>query len=76
MNVGTGIDLTIRELAELIAEEIGFEGKIIWDTTKPDGTPKKQLNIDKLNALGWRPSIPLRQGIQETIKNFRAELKS
>ena len=76
MNVGTGIDLTIRELAELIAEEIGFEGKIIWDTTKPDGTPKKQLNIDKLKALGWRPSIPLRQGIQETIKNFRAELKS
>ena len=50
MNVGTGLDLTIRELAELVAEAVGFNGKILWDTTKPDGTPKKQLNVDKLKG--------------------------
>ena len=70
MNVGTGLDLTIRELAELVAEAVGFNGKILWDTTKPDGTPKKQLNVDKLKGLGWSASVPLHRGIKETVQIF------
>lgn len=76
INVGSGVDLSIKELAELIAETVGFTGEILWDATKPDGTPKKQLNVDKLKSLGWSASVPLRRGIQETVKIFTEQLDS
>ena len=71
LNVGTGKDITIKELAERIALASGFKGKILWDITKPDGTPKKQLNIEKIKKLGWEPKIHLDKGIKETLKLFK-----
>lgn len=68
LNVGTGKDLSIRELAELIAGLAGFRGKIVFDASKPDGTPRKVLDISRLNALGWHPSISLQQGIAGTYQ--------
>ena len=56
LNVGTGIDLSIRELAEQVAAVVGFNGSIQWDHSKPDGTPKKQLDVSRLTAMGWRAS--------------------
>ena len=70
LNVGTGIDLTIRELAELIAKTIGFDGDILWDTSKPDGTPKKQLDVSKINRLGWSSKTTLPDGIAQAINDF------
>ena len=75
LNVGTGEDLTIRHLAESIARTVGFNGDIQWDTSKPDGTPKKQLDVSRLASLGWKYSIPLNEGLIETVKLFRDELK-
>lgn len=66
VNVGCGTDLTIRELASTVAEVTGFEGRIGWDTSKPDGTPRKLLDISRLRALGWAPGIALRDGIAGT----------
>jgi GDP-L-fucose synthase len=66
INVGTGEDVTIRELAETIATIVGYEGKLAFDASKPDGTPRKLLDVSRLNALGWKARIPLHQGIQET----------
>ncbi len=66
INIGTGIGLTIRELAELVKKISGFEGAIIWDTTKPDGTPKKLLDVTKLHGLGWKHSINFEKGLKET----------
>lgn len=63
INVGSGVDLTIRELAEMIADVVGFKGEIVWDTSKPDGTPRKLLDISRLRTLGWKPTIALREGI-------------
>lgn len=74
LNVGTGVDITIKSLAELIASSISYEGKIIWDHTKPDGTPKKQLNVDTLDSLGWSSRIPLSSGIIDAINDYRARL--
>ncbi len=68
VNVGTGEDLTIRELAELVASVIGFTGKLVFDTSKPDGTPRKLLDVSRLRNLGWTPRIPLRSGIEETYR--------
>jgi GDP-L-fucose synthase len=70
INVGTGIDCTIRELAQTIAKVTGFTGRLTFDTTKPDGTPRKLLDVSKLKSLGWVPSIPLEQGLLEV---YRAE---
>jgi GDP-L-fucose synthase len=64
INIGCGQDLTIRELAETIQEIVGFSGDIVWDATKPDGTPRKLLNVEKLFNLGWKPRVPLREGIR------------
>ena len=72
LNVGTGQELSIKMLAELIAKKSGFEGEIKWDSTKPDGTPRKVLDVSRLKALGWEPKISLDQGIQETIQSFEA----
>ena len=63
LNVGTGVDLTIKDLAEQIAAVVGFEGTIEWDTSKPDGTPKKQLDVSRMKGLGWNAQIPLSQGL-------------
>lgn len=70
VNVGWGEDISIRELAELICEVVGFDGKLAWDTTKPDGTPRKLLDISKLRNLGWQPAISLRDGIASTYDWF------
>jgi GDP-L-fucose synthase len=75
LNVGTGIDLTIRQLAEAVAEATGFHGEILWDTSKPDGTPKKQLDVSRLAALGWRARIPLAEGLPSTVVLFREQFK-
>ncbi|MGC6433460.1 MAG: GDP-L-fucose synthase family protein [Crocinitomicaceae bacterium] len=69
-NVGTGVDLTIRELAETVQKIVGHTGKVIWDSSKPDGTPKKQLNIDKIKLEGWKPKISLNEGIKKTYLWF------
>ncbi len=70
LNIGTGEDISIKELSNIIAESTNYKGKITWDLSKPDGTPKKQLDIKRIKALGWRPQISLRQGIKETISNY------
>jgi GDP-L-fucose synthase len=72
INIGCGEDISIRELAELICEIVGFEGELAWDTTEPDGTPRKLLDVTKLRALGWQPTISLREGIARTYEWFRA----
>ena len=74
LNVGTGNDISIKELASLIAEEIGYVGKITWDNTKPDGTPKKQLDISKILELGWEPKVKFKDGIKDSIASFKKEL--
>jgi GDP-L-fucose synthase len=70
INVGCGEDISIRELAELICEVVGFAGELTWDANKPDGTPRKLLDVTKLRALGWKPAIPLRDGIARTYEWF------
>ncbi|HEY4257451.1 MAG TPA: GDP-L-fucose synthase [Candidatus Udaeobacter sp.] len=70
INVGCGEDISIRELAEIICEVVGFDGKLAWDTTKPDGTPRKLLDVTKIRALGWKPAITLRDGIKRTYNWF------
>ena len=70
INVGCGEDISIRELAELICEIVGFQGDLVWDATKPDGTPRKLLDVSKLHALGWRHTIGLREGIARTYEWF------
>jgi GDP-L-fucose synthase len=72
VNVGCGSDLTIRELAELVAGVTGFTGRIAWDTSRPDGTPRKLLDVSRLTALGWRPAVPLRDGIAATYAHWLA----
>jgi len=71
LNIGTGEDLTIKELAELVAQLAGFTGEIAWDTTKPDGTPRKVLDVSKAKSLGWAPQISLRDGIASTIAWYK-----
>ena len=71
INIGMGRDLTVRELAEMICEVVGFEGEITFDPGKPDGTPRKLLDISKIQSLGWKPTIPLREGIAQTYEWFR-----
>jgi len=66
VNIGTGEDITIKELADLIRKIVGFDGEIIWDSTKPDGTPRKLLDVSKLNSLGWKSSMSLQEGIEKT----------
>jgi len=70
INVGCGEDISIRELAQLICDVVGFDGELSWDKTKPDGMPRKLLDISKLRALDWTPTIPLRDGIAQTYDWF------
>ena len=71
INIGTGEDLEIRELAEMVAQEIGYEGKTEWDTSKPDGTPQKVLDVSKAHQLGWRAEVGLVEGIRSAVAEFR-----
>ncbi|SNT40645.1 GDP-L-fucose synthase family protein [Rhodococcoides kyotonense] len=74
VNVGTGEDQSIKEIAEMVAEEVGYLGRIEWDTTKPDGTPRKLLDVSTLMATGWRPNVTLRDGIASTVKWYRENI--
>jgi len=73
INVGTGKDLTIRELAELVRDVVYPSAELVFDTTKPDGMPRKVLDVSKLNALGWKPSISLRDGIESTYRWYLSQ---
>ena len=73
INIGTGTDVTIKKLYAMVAAVIGFKGRIVWDTSKPDGTPRKLLDVSKLTALGWKAKISLREGIEKTYASFLAE---
>jgi len=68
VNVGTGTDVTIRELAELLKEVVGYTGELVFDTAKPDGTPRKILDVSKLHSLGWRAGTEPRKGISDTYR--------
>lgn len=75
INIGTGQDYTIKELVSLIAELIQYEGEIIWDTFRPDGTPKRMLDTTKLFNLGWKPKVSLKEGLTKTIEWYRLNVK-
>ena len=75
INVGFGSDLSIRELAELIKRVVGFAGNIVWDASKPDGTPRKLMDSSRLFALGWRPQIDLETGVRRTCEDFLRKQK-
>lgn len=70
INIGVGEDISIAQLAELIKELVGYQGKIIYDKSKPDGTPRKLMDVNKLNALGWRAKISLKEGIQSVYRDY------
>jgi GDP-L-fucose synthase len=72
VNVGVGEDVTIAELAALTAEVVGYSGALEWDTSKPDGTPRKLLDVSRMKSLGWEPAIGLREGLESTYEGFRA----
>ncbi len=76
VNVGTGEDLTIFELASLVAQTTGFKGEILTDPTKPDGTPRKLLDISTIKATGWSPSVPFREGLAAAYQDFKATLST
>jgi GDP-L-fucose synthase len=72
VNIGTGEDISIAEFAGLVADVVGYEGELAFDTARPDGAPQKLLDVSKLAALGWRPSIALRQGLEGAYRDFVA----
>jgi GDP-L-fucose synthase len=71
INLGVGEDISIKDLAELVQQVAGFEGEISWDSGKPDGTPRKLLDVSKITALGWKPKIELEEGIRATYEWFK-----
>ena len=73
INVGVGEDISIKELAELIKGIVGFEGVLEWDSSKPDGTPRKLLDVSRINSLGWKPAIGLEEGIRATYQWFASQ---
>jgi GDP-L-fucose synthase len=76
VNIGCGEDVTIRELAETVCEVLGFQGSLVFDTTKPDGTPRKLLDVSILFEMGWRPGISLREGIRDAYQWFVSSQKA
>ena len=76
LNVGTGVDCTIKQLAQQVAAATGFVGEIHWDKSKPDGTPKKQLDVSRLKAMGWSAQISLNEGLLMAIEDFRRAEKA
>tara|TARA_B110000879_G_scaffold211778_1_gene305569 strand:+ start:475 stop:1431 length:957 start_codon:yes stop_codon:yes gene_type:complete len=75
LNVGSGKEISIKDLTETIASVVGFEGSIIWDSSKPDGTPRKLMNSKAINSLGWRPKIELSKGLESTYESFKGTFK-
>jgi len=73
VNVGFGSDVTIKQLAEIIRDVVGYEGEMIWDTSRPDGTPRKLMDSTRMRSLGWEPKIDLRTGVEQTYQSFLAE---
>ena len=73
VNVGTGSDLSIKEISELVARTVGYQGKTVWDSSKPDGTPKKLLDISKIRSFGWEPKIELEEGLKLAVADFRSK---
>ena len=71
INVGTGEDVTIKDLAETVKDVVGYEYDINWDTSKPNGTLRKVLNIDKIKSLGWQPKVSLKEGIERTYEWYK-----
>jgi len=76
INVGTGVDVTIRELTEIVAKCTGYSGKIVWDSSKPDGTPRKLMDVTRMTQLGWKAKVSLVDGIEKTYANYLQEIKS
>ena len=76
LNIGSGNDISIEELAENIAEASGYEGSIVWDKSKPDGHPRKQVDITKIAKLGWQPKISLKEGIQSTVEYYKENIEN
>jgi GDP-L-fucose synthase len=74
INIGTGEDVTIRELAEIVCRELGYDGRLVFDTTKPDGTPRKLLDVSRIHALGWKATTTLPEGIRKTYAAVRDKL--
>ena len=74
INIGTGEDVTIKELAEIIVDVVGYKNDYEWDTSKPNGTPRKVLNVDKIKSLGWEPKINLREGIKSTYEWYKKNI--
>ncbi len=74
INIGTGTDVSIKELTELVAQVTGFTGRITWDASKPDGTPRKLMDVSRLSALGWKACVGLRKGVEKTYASYLAEL--
>ena len=75
INVGSGTEISIKELAKLVSSIIGYEGKIIWDNSKPDGTPRKLLDVSRLNKIGWKSKTTFQKGIEQTLKSYIYELE-
>ena len=76
INIGTGTDVTIRELAEQVCAALGFKGELVFDTTKPDGTPQKLLDVTRMRDLGWNPRTTLAEGIALTYEAARPQLEA
>jgi GDP-L-fucose synthase len=76
VNIGSGIDLAIKELAETVAEVVGFDGELVWDTSKPDGTPRKLMDSGRIFSLGWLPKVNLKQGIAIAYEDFKVRYES
>ena len=74
INVGTGEDITIKELAEMIVDVTGYKNEYEWDTSKPNGTLRKVLNVDKIKSLGWEPKIELKQGLESTYEWYKKSI--
>ena len=75
INVGSGKETTIRQIAETVKEVIGFKGEIAWDVSKPDGTPRKLMDSSRINALGWTPKVDLRAGIAKAYADYLTRMK-
>jgi GDP-L-fucose synthase len=73
INIGTGVDLTIRELADKVARVVGFTGGVEWDASKPDGTPRKLLDVSRIRALGWSPTVPLDEGLEDSYRWYASQ---
>jgi GDP-L-fucose synthase len=76
INIGAGSDMTIREVAEIVAKVVGFTGELVYDTTKPDGAPRKWVDGSRLTALGWKPQVLVEEGLRAAYQNFLQQLEA